>query len=516
MTPLVEIYQRRFPTEQVTENSGTFRAALCPACGRGTDRFRMFKNRSTDGRWRWFCNSCGAKGDVVAFVHEFCGETVPDAKRILSTLDAGHSSLSSEREAKQSIGVKVVNRDLWQAAAQAFVANCLAALNCPEAARFYQSERFLTRQTVEACGFGWNPQTVYPLRRAWGMSEAKPEQKHCLPAGAVLPVWSNDHIAALEIRCCPAHLFQGKSFTHWHLKYEAANLVLHGRGRAVALFESILDAALCWQASAFELTTIALLGGSKSFDEQTRSLIESALVVIGVPDDDQGGAKAFAKWRQEYPRIKLALPVGGKDLTDAHRAALQGDKALTAEQWYQRRVMRLIEQTDNPAPDAGASKLESEAQAMPSRTEEERACPEGGRLHGAGGSKPSSSDRPASSNVSTEGAKPVEQDCLLEWLETLLPAQPHICRRLSSKEEDCLRGFIREKLTVAPRRGDPFYHISGSELWRLEGEYERESCYIFRTPVDYLDWHIAEITGARVMDAADGQRWLLGVECAGR
>lgn len=110
------------------------------------------------------------------------------------------------------------------------------------------------------------------------------------------------------------------------------------------------------------------------------------------------------------------------------------------------------------------------------------------------------------------------QECLLEWLETLTPAPRHRCRELVPEEEKHLRAFIKAKLTVPPRAraGDAMLHISGSDLWRLQGEYERATGFEFSMRIDYFDWYVAQATGARVMDAADGQRWLLGVECAGR
>lgn len=96
------------------------------------------------------------------------------------------------------------------------------------------------------------------------------------------------------------------------------------------------------------------------------------------------------------------------------------------------------------------------------------------------------------------------------WRITLKPAQKHICRKLCPEEEKHLQDFIKEKLLV----GGPkctFLFMSGSDLWRLQGAYKREAGYSFRMRPDYLDWHVARLTGAKVMDAQNGQRWLLGI-----
>ena len=97
------------------------------------------------------------------------------------------------------------------------------------------------------------------------------------------------------------------------------------------------------------------------------------------------------------------------------------------------------------------------------------------------------------------------------WRVTLRPAPKHVCRKLVPEEERHLRDFIKTKLVVAPRRGDTFYHMSGSDLWRLQGEYERATGFEFSMRIDYFDWYVAQATGAQVMDGEDGQRWLIGV-----
>lgn len=97
------------------------------------------------------------------------------------------------------------------------------------------------------------------------------------------------------------------------------------------------------------------------------------------------------------------------------------------------------------------------------------------------------------------------------WRKTLRPAPKHKLARLLPEEERHLQIFIRKMLIVAPRRGDNFYHMSGSDLWSLRAAYEKESGYTFSTRIDFFDYYIAQATGANVMDGKDGQRWLIGV-----
>lgn len=97
------------------------------------------------------------------------------------------------------------------------------------------------------------------------------------------------------------------------------------------------------------------------------------------------------------------------------------------------------------------------------------------------------------------------------WRITLRPVPKHVCRKLPPEEEKHLQAFIKTKLEVAPRRGDAFYHMSGSDLWWLQGEYEKATGYKFSMWIDYFDWYVAQATGAQVMKSPDGQVWLVGV-----
>ncbi len=97
------------------------------------------------------------------------------------------------------------------------------------------------------------------------------------------------------------------------------------------------------------------------------------------------------------------------------------------------------------------------------------------------------------------------------WRITLRPVPKHVCRKLVPEEERHLRDFIKTKLVVAPRRGDTFYHMSGSDLWRLQGEYERATGFEFSMRIDFFDHYVAQATGAQVMQSPDGQVWLVGV-----
>ena len=97
------------------------------------------------------------------------------------------------------------------------------------------------------------------------------------------------------------------------------------------------------------------------------------------------------------------------------------------------------------------------------------------------------------------------------WRITLRPVPKHICRKLCPEEEKHLRNFIKTKLVVAHRRGDTFYHMSGSDLWRLQGEYERATGFEFSMRIDFFDHYVAQATGAQVMQSPDGQVWLVGV-----
>lgn len=101
------------------------------------------------------------------------------------------------------------------------------------------------------------------------------------------------------------------------------------------------------------------------------------------------------------------------------------------------------------------------------------------------------------------------QECLSEWLKTLKPVPKHICRKLVPEEEKHLQNFI--KLLVASRAGDTMYRISGSDLWRLQGEYEKATVFKFSMRIDYFDHYVAQATGAQVMQAPDGQVWLIGI-----
>ena len=142
---------------------------LCPFHAEKTPSFMVSPSRQI-----FHCFGCGAGGNVFTFVMKMEGTSFPETVRELGVKAGVEVPVVQGARPAQDSGNKERLEQLNEAAAVWF-RQCLLDPEAGKDARAYLSERGMTRETVDAFGFGWAPQ-------AWdGLL------KHLLKSGYTLP-----------------------------------------------------------------------------------------------------------------------------------------------------------------------------------------------------------------------------------------------------------------------------------------------------------------------------------------
>lgn len=451
---LPELYAKdmRHPLKQTGESM----VGPCPLCG-GNDRFVFLPDKGLA-----FCRKCGFKGTAVQYLIDVHGYSEADAKKRAGYGRGTPVKKSSLPPSQGKAGYGAapapdpVNRDLWRERAKALLAQAQRDIDCPEACAFWE-RRCLSLETVRAVGLGWVKTDLWPYCRDWGLPESKPGQKLHIPPGALLTVGSQGLPRLMEVRCVPSVQYQGKPYTHWTIRGSEQGycFCLGDPGQPVAVMESILDAVLLHQETRGQIAVIATLGSSKPLSQDADKLIETAPVAFAVPDDeeDEGIARrAVARWRANHATpFHIALPVGGKDLTDMHRAALTTGEALTVSEWFDECLTPLIPGQATPIPPS---------------------------------SDPESQEEPSSSSQEAD-IQSQDQDELTSdtdpWRDELREAtrQPLISQPLSQRDEWHVKRLIDELIHIVPKEHAHYYYLTWFDLSWLIAVYSMRYTYRF-------------------------------------
>lgn len=328
MANILDFYAQDMPTVHLASSGRNDFCGPCPRCG-GSDRFLIKRNGAL-----FYCRQCGAKGDAANYLVTIRGLTMAEALRSLGK--NGTRTLSSfpcrKKQASYTKTAPELPNDKWQEAADKFCSWAMGNLE-EDSAKDVLRRRHISIETARAIGIGYNPKAVFPQRSAWGLSG---EGKFVIPSGLVLPVRREGKVVALEIRCYPPHQFRGKTFTHWQVVGSAGVCFGIGQSReGVVLFESVLDAALCWQESEHKISCIATTGASKRIDRGALDFIKQCRIIFGCPDDDEAGSGAWNVWRAQVPNLVPASVIGGKDLGEMQTQHNNGGRCPSVRQWLE-------------------------------------------------------------------------------------------------------------------------------------------------------------------------------------
>ena len=357
----VEAIERR--GAELRPTASGFRAVglPCPKCGadghdpdKPLDRVRLFPFEDNHGRRRsrWFCNSCKATGDDVAFMEAngmsfydayvaVMGEAPPDRpmsrnrngratgirKGDPQTVKPENANSFPAREAREwRIRQNPWPCMAWMARATAL---CCELDHChgdvgerhvAEALRWIEEGRGIRLDVAPTLGVYWNPRDRWEDPAVWGL---KREKKLFIPKGVVIaqhrrtrPPWeASPWIVGLLVRRAEpsgdADKLRWVPFRDDGAGPEMPKIrtmllgMTTAKGCPCIVMESALDAALVFQECGAEAAVIGMNGADYPLDEDCAEMLRSASRVWAWPDADTAGAEAFQRWRRAFPAMEL-------------------------------------------------------------------------------------------------------------------------------------------------------------------------------------------------------------------
>ncbi len=374
--------------------TGCWTAANCPACGERSatngNRLRIWPD-TRDGRGSWSCRKCGAYGsgaDLLMFFQPglsyrqaaaLLSVSVPDVKATSTSTKKGGGSwwnrLQRERALKKRLATAVAMAPALEAEMKAAMARAVHVHRCTEAseprplppsawsdtvgavfrdargvlltapmAATYLADRGLTPEAAYAAGsFAWLEHDLWLDNATCGLeSTSYRGQRWLLPAGLMVVAWTHRHDGEQAVVGACVHCLDRE---RWDKRRSAAGVAARaavlqpacGCSDLVLIMESAVDALLAWEASGRTALCIGV-GGTWMPDDLADAAICAAVdvgaPVVLVPDADDAGRRAADGWQRRWPSAIRVEAEGGKDLSDADRAARAGvPGALRASAW---------------------------------------------------------------------------------------------------------------------------------------------------------------------------------------
>ena len=187
---------------KVASTGGGECAGSCPFCG-GEDRFHVQPFNPLGPRW--FCRHCteGAWKDTIDFIIRRDGLSFRTA---VEHLAGGIAVMPTSHAPAAAPSITQAPGPVWQERARAFAAECQDRLwsEAGRAALKSLRGRGFTDETIKQAGLGWNDETRYEDRAAWGllpeMNDKGKPKRVWLPRGWVLPSHIDGDLWQISIR----------------------------------------------------------------------------------------------------------------------------------------------------------------------------------------------------------------------------------------------------------------------------------------------------------------------------
>ncbi len=369
---LIEALREQAEVHNLQSHRTSWSAANCPECGERSavdgDRLVIWPERKS-GRGSFWCRKCGAKGDGIDLLRGYNPNlSYPDAyMAIKGTIPPDNWTITGQPpKTSATPAMKTKERDHglethlnalaresfirrnrlgpppptplppadWQAEATAVWLEARERLLTDPAARTFLESRGLDPMAAWASvAFGWLPRAT-AIGRGW-------------LAPGLMQVTVDE--ASGNVVCASVHLLRPTSNGEKHfwakgirtrsVVLRPAATIIDGqavfRPRLALVMESALDAALAWQTSQ-EIVAVGVGSAAWFPDRVADDAISAAERIIVVPDLDESGRQAAERWRGRWPDAEIWTPQGGKDLGEAHAAALAGKPgAMTIDAWMQ-------------------------------------------------------------------------------------------------------------------------------------------------------------------------------------
>jgi hypothetical protein len=327
---LLENYGPDVAPKLVASTNGDEYSSPCPhpECG-GEDRFRIWPNHPKGPRF--WCRGCGRGGNVIEYLKQFRGMSVPQAFRFLQSKGMeSPKRVDRQRNSKESKDEYEYPPIEWRGQANLFISkaeNCLWSSAGGEA-RNWLHNRGIRDEAIKKARLGWNPKDVYDSRASWGLEEEILDngnpKKILIPRGLVIPGY-NSWGAAVRLRVRnpepdAEHRYRlvAGSKTFPMILNSSKN-----RGRYYVVVESELDGILLHQEAGDIVNVIALGSASTrlaGFPEAWLGLASRILVSL---DNDEAGEKAFFDyWSVNFPNCVMWPVLKGKDPGEAYKNGL--------------------------------------------------------------------------------------------------------------------------------------------------------------------------------------------------
>lgn len=310
--------------KKVASTKGGEYKSLCPGCNAGEDRFCIWPNEGNGGRY--WCRKCGLEGDAIQFCRDFMKLSYHEAcKKLNMTAKSTFCSKGyypfkrvdfSPQESKPA-------SEKWRTAARAFVERCEQKLLNTSSALEMLLKRGLSIETIKTFHLGWNAETIYDSRPAWGLptelKENGRERTQWLPKGIVIPELDGEVPARIKIR--RSEWFQGDKLPKYaEVSGGMQRPSIYGNAiKPVVVVESELDAILIQQFASDFCCCLALGGVGKRPDKQVHEFLARAPLILLALDYDEAGKKEYPFWMSLYPNLRPWPASKGKSPGDSHQ-----------------------------------------------------------------------------------------------------------------------------------------------------------------------------------------------------
>lgn len=317
------------PKKKASTQGGEY-CSPCPFCKEGNDRFLIWPNRlNKNGEYRggrFTCRVCGKYGDAITFLRELHGLSYKEA---CAKLKIEPKKQGITRTIKREIKPSIANdpTELWQSKGKAFVEWCHAQLMANQTALNLVKNRGFTLESIERFKLGFNPKDLWRIREDWELELQTKEdgtpRKLWLPAGIVIPTFTNDQVIKIKIR--RSNWQEGDKLPKYvEVSGSKSCPSIYGNSnlKIALILESELDSLLIQQEADDLVYCVALSGSTKPLDLYTDQLLKRTSILLFCPDFDKAGATAWDKWKKIFPAIQRILTPDGKSAGDAFLAGV--------------------------------------------------------------------------------------------------------------------------------------------------------------------------------------------------
>ncbi len=332
--------------KKVSVSKGGEYAGPCPKCG-GTDRFRVWPADKGGGGSYW-CrqsgNGCGAWGDLVQFLVDFCGyqyrEAFKEAGREMpdNYVPAGNRPAMTRPDPVFEPRVFEDPVETWRIKAQELVETSHQAILENEEVLKYLDKRGVDLSAVKGFRLGWflgekGKHCKYRPRESWGLptviKESNGRKKMLwIPRGLVIPCFKGGLIYRIRIRRPAEDLTPEMNSKYYILPGSGMEAMGTNPDRkAFVVVESELDGILITRKAGSIAGVIALGSAQNKPGSGVFYQLKKSLRVLVALDYDKPGQKAWGWWRKNFDNAKFWPVPEGKDPGEAY------EKGIDIKEW---------------------------------------------------------------------------------------------------------------------------------------------------------------------------------------